>query len=110
MHRPIRLLARGDQVQHAVDHGARCLDLRAVVLVGEQVPATTQLLERAEEYLDHPPQPIHLRDEVGWQIETVRDDPKYPVARRPTPVPAACVRFDRHADQPYRMIRPNAVP
>ncbi len=69
-----------------------------------------ELLERAEEHLDHPPQPIQLRDEFGWQIETVRDDPKHPVARRPTPAPAACVRFDRHADQPYQMIRPNAVP
>ena len=48
--------------QHADDHGAVRLDLHAVVVAGEQVSAAEELLERAEEHLDHPPQPIHLRD------------------------------------------------
>ena len=35
IHRPVRLLARVDQDQHADDHGAVRLDLHTVVLVGE---------------------------------------------------------------------------
>jgi hypothetical protein len=37
------------------DHAAIRLDLHTVVLAGEQMPAAEELLERAEEHLDHPP-------------------------------------------------------
>jgi hypothetical protein len=55
--------------QHADNHGAIRLNLHAVVLVGEQVFAAEHLLERAEEHLDQPPPPIHLRDGFRRQVE-----------------------------------------
>jgi hypothetical protein len=42
-----------------------------------------ELLERAEEHLDDPPQPIDLRDEFGRQIEPIRDQAEHTVAVRP---------------------------
>jgi hypothetical protein len=38
------------------------------------MPAAEELLKRTEEHLDHPPQPIHLRDQFGRQIEPIRDE------------------------------------
>jgi hypothetical protein len=55
--------------QHADNHGAIRLNLHAVVLVGEQVFAAEHLLERAEEHLDQPPPPMHLRDGFRRQVE-----------------------------------------
>jgi len=50
---------------------AHTLNLQAVVIAGEQIPAAEELLERAEEHLDHPPQAIDRRDEFSRQIEPV---------------------------------------
>jgi hypothetical protein len=63
------------------------------VIAGEQVSAAEELLERAEEHLDHPPQPIRLRDEFGRQVETSGDVLKQPVSVRPahaSEVPIPC--------------------
>jgi hypothetical protein len=68
------------------------------------------LLERPEEHLDDPPQPIDLGDTFSQEIEPIRNQSEHPVARRPTHAPAACVRFDGHANEPHRMVGECAVP
>ena len=109
LHRPVRLLSRVDQDQHADDHGAIRLDLHTVVLIGEQVPAAEELLERAEEHLDHPPQPIHLHDEFGREVEPIRNQSEHPVAVRPQRSSGALMRLHRDTDQPHGMIRSRAM-
>jgi len=55
------------------------------VIAGKQMPAAKELLERAEEHLDHPPQSIHLRDEFGRQVESIGDSRRFPALSRSVP-------------------------
>jgi hypothetical protein len=68
------------------------LDLHAVAIAGEEMPAAKELLERAQEHLDHPPQSIHLRDAFGRQVESIGDKPQHAVTVRALQSSVARVR------------------
>jgi hypothetical protein len=58
------------------------LQLDAVLVVEEEVPASQQLLEEAEEQFDRPAVLIDQRDDLGRDIQQVRGDPQLTIAGR----------------------------
>ena len=65
--------------QHADDDYAVRLNLDAVLVVAEQMPAAQDVLEESEEDLDRPAILIQHRDRLRRHVQQVRGDPEHAI-------------------------------
>jgi hypothetical protein len=76
------LFAREGIEQQAADHRRVNLDLDALDLGAQQMPAAQDLFEEAEEHFDHPAVFIQKRNDVRRHIQQIGDDPQHAVTGR----------------------------